>query len=771
MGRRLPPPIRPPAAIRPRRTLEALAHGPVRAGPRPRRGRGHQRGRAAALLALAGLLMLPLGRLDAQPGLLGIGSGANTDDPVTFTAEEVQFDQNADTVSARGRVEAWQGLRVLRADEFTYNRTTGIATATGNVVLIEPDGQVLFADRAELTGGMRDAALEGLRGLLAANARVVANGARRTDGRITDLSRVIYSPCNLCPDDPNAPPLWQLRARIASLHSDEQRVRYRGASLDFAGVPVLYTPYLSHAAPGAPRVSGFLSPSFGITRLLGGFYEQPYYWAIDDHSDATITGTVSTRQTGNLGLAYRRRFNSGQFVLDGSVGRLGTNDVDQQGVGWHLFSEGAFSLDETWRTGFSLNRASSRDYLRAYRYGTPTVLSSTAYLEGFWGTEGYARIDGRAYQSLQTRLGTTQIPFVLPYGYAEWAFPPDRLGGRFTVDAQAYSVFREEGTDSRRAGTRASYELPMIGRYGEVWTVRGQADLLAGHVQELSEAPFFGPPGEDGAWTNGNVRAAVDLRWPLIRPAGEWGSQILEPRVQVVSGPGTGRQLFIPPEDSLDLEFTDANLFDLNRFPGRDRQEGGTRVDAAMRAAWLFPNGGQVEALVGRSFRASTEALFPVGSGLERRASDWVARARIAPVPWFEVLGRTRLDGETLQERLWDVSGTVFAGRFSVTAGYLGTDPPANGAYRKRDEYSLGGTLRINDHWRVGGFGRYDRAAERPVSASASLVYEDECFVFETRFARQYAREQVTDRDLPGGTTLLFRVTLKTVGDFGIRAL
>jgi LPS-assembly protein len=692
-------------------------------------------------------------------------------EPVTFTAEEVEFDQNSGTVTARGRVEAWQGDRVLRADRFTYNRNTGIATAEGNVVLIEADGQVLFADRAELSGGMRDAALEGIRGLLAANARVAAAGARRTDGRVTDLARVVYSPCNLCIEDPDRPPLWQLRARIASLHQDEQRIRYRDAAVEFGGWPLIWTPYLSHAAPDAPRVTGFLSPTFGYTELLGGFVSQPLYWAIDEQSDALLTAQLSTVQTGNLGLGYRRRFNSGIVTLDSSLGNLQGDKVDVEGLGWHVFLNGSFALDDTWRAGFGINRTSSRDYLRSWRYGSPQVLTSNAFLEGFWGIEGYARFDSRLYQSVINRTGTGQIPFVLPFGYAEWVFPTDRAGGRFTLDTQAYALFRDAGTDSRRVGTRLGYELPIMGSQGQIWTLRGRADLLAGHVSELNEPPFNGPSGADGSWVSGNVRAAVDWRWPLMRPAGEWGAQVIEPRVQVVTGPATGLQSAIPPEDSLDLEFTDANLFALNRFPGRDRQEGGTRVDAALRSAWLFPNGGQVEGLVGRSFRATEDAVFPVGSGLENRASDWVARARLAPVPWFEVLGRTRLDGEGLEPNLWDVSGTLFAGRFSVTAGYLGSDPPPNGSYPKRDEWSLGGQLRLTENWRMGGFGRYDFSRNEPVSAAASLAYEDECLVFETLFARRWAEDPGRNTEYPGSTLLMFRITLKTVGDFGIRAM
>jgi LPS-assembly protein len=722
----------------------------------------------AALLGI-GLLLLP-SPPGAQPGIGALGNRSVSDEPVTFTAEEVEYDQATDTVSARGRVEAWQGDRVLRADEFTYNRTTGIATARGNVVLIEPDGQALFADRAELSGGMRDAALEGLRGLLTSNARLAAAGARRTGGTVTDLARVVYSSCDLCPEDPTRPPLWQLRARVASLHSDENRVRYRDATLQFAGLPLFYTPYLSHASPDAPRASGFLSPSFGITRLLGGFIETPYYWAIDDHSDATIAPTFSTRQGGNLGVAYRRRFNSGQVNIDGSVGYLGS-DTDDTGFGAHIFARGQFNLDENWRTGFSLNRTTSPDYLRAYRYGAPRVLTSEAYLEGFWGTEAYARLDTRFYQGLYERDDNGLIPFVLPLGYAEYVFPRDSLGGVASVDTQAFSIFRSEGTDTRRIGTRLAYELPRIGSMGEIWTFRTHADVLGGWVDGIEQAPNFGPAGEDGGFARANVRAAIDWRWPLIRPAGEWGTQLIEPRVQLVTGPSTGAQRQYPNEDSLDFEFTDANLFALNRFYGRDRQEGGTRLDAAFRSAWMFPNGGQVEGLVGRSFRADRDSTFEPGSGLDRRASDWVGRLRLAPVPWFEVVGRSRLDSENLEPRFWDATGTLFANRFSLSAGYLRTDPLPNLGISKREEVSLGGTLNLTQNWRVGAFGRYDLATERPVAAQLVAAYEDECLIFETRFIRRWAQEETTGRDSNSNTLLLFRVTLKTVGDFGIRAL
>ncbi|MDJ0386849.1 LPS assembly protein LptD [Roseomonas sp. E05] len=690
--------------------------------------------------------------------------------PVTFTAESVEYDRERNLVTASGAVEAWQNERILRADRFTFDRNTGIATAEGHVQLLQPDGQVLFADRAELTGDLRDGVLDGLSARLAQNGRLVANGARRTGGSLLDLSRVLYSSCDLCAEDPTAPPLWELRARYATHDQEEKRLRYRDASLLLGGVPVLYTPYLSHPDPSAPRASGFLTPTLGTSSFLGGFVQTPYYWAIDPSQDLILSPTLSTKQDPGLGWAYRRRFNAGEISATGSFGQR-DGAKDEEGWGAHIFSRGQFALDEHWRTGFNFNRASSEAYLRAWRYPSQRTLSSDIYAEGFWGAEGYARIDARGYQGLSEVDDTGQIPLVLPNLYSDYWWGRDRLGGYFTMDASAFALSRSEGTDTRRLASRLRYELPHVDRWGEIWTVRMQADGMGYWADDLDLAPNYASQGsvEDA---RGNVRLGLDWRLPMLRSAGEYGSQLIEPRVQVVTGPSMGRQTLIPNEDSLEFEFTDANLFELNRFPGRDRQEGGTRVDAALRGAWFFPNGGQLEGLVGRSYRASREEVFEEGSGLEDKASDWVGRVRLSPVPWLDLTARTRLDKDGLTPRLVETQGRVSFGRASVSASYLYTVPSAAlTTQQERREVSGSVSGQVTRYWRAGAFGRYDLELNRAVAAGVSLTYEDECLIFDTRFARTYADPTSTSSYYTSDTVLLFRLSFKTVGDFGFRAI
>lgn len=702
--------------------------------------------------------------------------------PVTFTADEVEYDRERGLVTARGKVEAWQGERLLRADEFTYDRNTGVATARGNVQLLEPDGTVLFAESAELKDRFRDGVLEGVRALLAGNGRMAANGARRTGGTVNELARVVYSSCDLCPENPTAPPLWQVQARRATQDKDALRISYRDATVRMFGVPIVYTPYLSHPDPSTPRASGFLFPTFGYTRFLGGFVETPYFWAIDESSDLTITPIVSTRQYPNLGLEYRKLFNFGEILGSASIGGLSGKDTGgKEELAGHIFLKGRFTVDENWRAGFDLNRASSEIYLRTFRYEYRRVLTSQVFTEGFWGTTGYARLDARAYQGLRSSDDTRQVPYVLPNIYVEQAPREKILGGHLTMDANVLGIYRDIGSESQRLATRARWERPEIDRFGNVWTFRLQGDAIGYRARGQQEPPT-NLPDANGTRGVGNLRAALDWRLPLVRDAGDYGTQTIEPRVQFVTGPRQGPPSSIPNEDSVDFEFTDANLFALNRFTGRDRQEGGSRIDAAMRSAWDFPNGGQIEGLVGRSYRLDDQFRqdnpYP-GSGLDKRASAWVGRLRVAPVPWFETINRIRTEGDQpFVTQLADTTAYLTVGPATFSAGYLYSVPlpylipeaPLTQA-RSREEVSVGVSGRIGQFWRAGISGRYDVKIDRPVLISGSVGYEDECFILEGRFLKRFAQDPTTQSLYPADTIVLFRLGFKTLGEYSFRAI
>ena len=728
------------------------------------------------LVALgAGALAAPR---DAAAQLAGVVGGSKTttpldrNQPVAFTADHFEYDRTNGIVTATGHVEAWQNDHVLRADTVTFDRNTNVAAASGNVVIVEPDGQVLFSDYAELTQGMREGVLKGMRTLLAENGKLVANGARRTDGKINELTRAVYTTCNLCKTDPTAPPLWQLRAYTARQDIENHKIEYEDATLDIFGVPVAYLPYFSHADPSVRRASGFLVPSFGQSSHIGQFLSVPYYWAIDDQQDVTLEPEITTGSGEQLSAQYRRRFNNGNITADGAFA------IDQGKPNAYIFTKGLFSYDDTWRYGFNINRASSSTYLRDFKVQNySSVLTSSAFVEGF-GVGSYTKLDAIAYQGLATTITQSKLPYVLPrYEYSFYSEPI--FGGRFRFNTTDFNVVREQGTNTQRAGASVDYQRPFSGPLGEQYKVTIHADMAAYVATSLDQQPTYGTDGSTQK-ARAQPTIAAEMRWPFIRSDGVSGSQIVEPIVQLVAAPNAGSFLRrnIPNEDSLDFEFSDQNLFALNRFPGIDRFEGGVRANVGLHANWVA-GGTTIDTLVGQSYKEHVDKSFPPLSGLNRKVSDVVARATITPTTWFDLTARTRVDPHSAAIRFVDTLGSVGVPALRLSAGYFysatnpyflydqspSTVPPTGypaSFFIPRNEVTLGASSQYGSY-KFSGFVREDIRLHKLVGIGARGTYEDECFIFDVNFLKRYTSINNDN----GGTTILFQITLKTVGQFG----
>ena len=99
-----------------------------------------------------------------------------------------------------GNVQVTRGERRLLADTLRYDQDTDQMEAEGNVALLEPTGDTLFADRVTLSGDLREGVAEQLRARLVDNSLIAAEGGRRTAGNRTELDRAVFSPCPLCPE-------------------------------------------------------------------------------------------------------------------------------------------------------------------------------------------------------------------------------------------------------------------------------------------------------------------------------------------------------------------------------------------------------------------------------------------------------------------------------------------------------------------------------------------------------------------------------------------
>lgn len=686
--------------------------------------------------------------------------------PVFYQADHASYDQNTEIATLSGHVELWQSDHVLMADTVTYDRKTGVAAAKGHVVLLEPGGQVVFSDYAELSDEMKDGVLKDLRATLQQGGKLAANSAERINGRLNELSRAVYTTCPVCAQHPDRPPLWDIRARDAIQDLDHKRIEYRDAEIDIYGVPVFWLPYLTHPDPSQKRASGLLVPSFGYSKALGAFTRIPYFWAIDANQDATLTPLIATRNGPGLEYQYRRAFNDGRLTVNGSLARYGG------GVGADISAIGQFAINDTWRWGFDLERASSAPYVRDFKIqDMAAVLTSQIYIEGF-GEGAYARADTRFYQGLATSQDSSRLPFVLPHAEYDFVSGPDLWGGRLGVRTDAFNVMRDKGTDTERGRLSLDWQRPFTGAWGDLWTVRLHVDSAVYSARKFNQQPNYGAHG-DVSTAQAMPSASLMLRWPFSRDAGSWGTQVIEPIAQIILAPNGSNYIAtrIPNEDSLALDFTDANLFALNRFSGVDRLEGGPRANIALHGAWYSP-AGTFDALVGEGFRLKPDHAFAPGTGLDGTQTDIVSHLSWSPDPWFDITSRQRFDHSDLKLRYADALVSAGNDTLRVFGGYIYSWNSPYGLYDQppsvpvtmmpRSEVTAGASTHLGP-FKLSAYMRQDIERDKPVSAGLDAGWENDCLALDVNLFRRYTS---LDND-HGDSVILFQITFKTVGTFG----
>ena len=181
------------------------------------------------------------------------------------------------------------------------------------------------------------------------------------------------------------------------------------------------------------------------------------------------------------------------------------------------------------------------------------------------------------------------FPIALPAIDARLRLDDPWLGGTVELQANSLAILRIDGQDTQRAFASARWDLRRLTRDGpgtDADRLRPRRCLSQRRRRRDRRSPFY--RGDDGWQCRAIGALAADLRWPLVGPA-FGGTQRLTPRVQLVLTPPTP-QPDIPNEDARAVDLEDSNLFALNRFPGYDRWEDGSRVTYGVEWSLDRPN-------------------------------------------------------------------------------------------------------------------------------------------------------------------------------------
>lgn len=709
----------------------------------------------ASRLALVLALTAGAAPLAAQEAPAPAGTGTEAPRKIDFEANELSYDDNTETVTARGQVILRSEDRSVRADAVTWDRKTGKILATGNIRMVDEAGNQLFTEQVELTEEFDTGAMSELLIALRAGGRLAANSASRSaDGRAV-LNEAAYSACPVvdgkgCPREPS----WRVTARRVIYEPEEARVRFEGGMLELFGARILPLPGLSIRTDGGAE-SGFLVPDIQFTQVNGFELSGKYYWRVRPNADLTLGASVFSNAAPMATAQWRHLTEKGAYQATGYV-TFSDRATDFTGgqsfrsdPRGYIDANGRFQFSSDWSLTGSVRLASDRTFLRRYDISRDDRLRSTINLERIT-RRSYLSIAGWATQTLRLNAQQGQVPLALPAIDYRQKVGDKVLGGDLMIQANTLALLRNEGQDTRRAFAGAQWDLRRITGMGQLVTltalVRGDVYNTTNILATKTES-YRGTEG----WTaRGMATAALDIEWPFVGRA-FGGTQVLKPRLQFVATPRL-RNLAVPNEDARAIDLEDSNLFALNRFPGYDRVEDGSRVTWGVDWQLQRP-GWRIKTTIGQSFRIEKPrpGLFPEGTGLTDRVSDFVGRTEIRYRNLVSLTHRFRLDKDSFAVRRNEIDATIGTRQTYFEVGYLrlNRDIATVEDLRDREEVRAAARVAIGRRWSVFGSGVFNLTNEdedpifqpdgfQPIRTRLGVAYADDCIEFGATWRRDF---------------------------------
>jgi LPS-assembly protein len=476
---------------------------------------------------------------------------------------------------------------------------------------------------------------------------------------------------------------------------------------------------------------------------------------------------------------------------------------------------GQFSLSDKWTWGWEGWLMSDKTYLQDYGLyrvhqlnnlllSTPDYALSQGYLQGR-GDRSFFDVRALYFYGFTSVDDQKLVPIVHPVLEHDYTLGQPILGGELSFHSNLTSLTRDSaafdpitqnavtnglcaftnpdpssktptncllrgipGTYTR-ASTEATWRRTLIDPLGEVWTpfvsVRG----------DVADVEINNQPGVDKFIMQGQrdvarfmPTAGLMYRYPFINVQ-PWGTQTIEPIVQVLLRPNETNVGKLPNEDAQSLVFDANNLFSVNKFSGWDRAEGGSRLNAGVQYTAQFNRGGYFNALFGQSYQLFGQNSFAIGgttntgigSGLDTDVSDYVARATFQPNSQLTLTSRFRFSESDFALQRTELEATLNFDRWSTSLAYGNYAPqPAIGFLDRREGVLASGRFKLSPNWQMMGGVRYDLRQSQVSGTNIGVGYVDDCLILAVNYITEYSYSTTTTYN----HTVALQLSLRTLG-------
>jgi len=642
-----------------------------------------------------------------------------------------------------------RGQYQINADGARFNQASGEFEVPGNAEFRDPNtwvtGRAARYNTTTSLFSIEDAEFE----LFSLPARGTAATLTVEQARELTLTDVTYTTCARGKND------WRLRAGTLSVNRETGTATARNARLEFKGVPILYSPYLTYPVDGQ-RKSGLLLPDIGNSDQRGVELSLPYYFNLAPNYDATLTAHYMSKR----GLQAIGEF---RYLTEGSEGVLGgaflpdddPTDEDRTLLAWFNQTD----LPAGWRGTVDYTDVSDPDYFQDLGTGlastSQTTLRRGLYLEYFAnGISTLLRVED--YQNLDQSLLPVQLPYeILPQLMVAGSWPRGPLGLAYGFESELAYFDRDVGTTGMRGHLYPEVSLPL--RFSTFYVEPNVAVDLTAYDLDREV------PGEPTSPGRAVPVYSVDLGTIL---EGTWGDnrgwvQTVEPRVQYVYVP-YDNQDDLPVFDTIGPDFSLVQLFRTNRYVGLDRLSNANQLSVGVTTRLIQSDTGRqvLTGTIGETqYFTPLKVVLPGEAQTDDSASDYLAELGMNLNDRWNVDLGYQWDSDQNVTELAEARVLYTPDAFRVVS--------ASYRYRRDSikEVDVGAVWPLGDRWSFVGRYEYSLLDNEPLASFVGLEYATCCWG-----VRVIGQRYLTNRDGDYDSSVTLQLLLKGFGSAGTPA-
>ena len=649
-------------------------------------------------------------------------------------ADEIKINQAGELV-ASGAVTVWYEDRKVTASSITYASQNDKLIIRGPVRIIDNQSTMILADQAELSEDLKVGIIKSAKIILGYQVQIAAAKVLQKDARYSEAFNIAATSCHVCL---NKTPLWQIRARKIVQDKFEKQIYFEHAQLRVLDIPVFYLPFMRLPDPSLKRATGFLAPKLKTSSVLNTGIKIPYFIRLNKHKDFTITPFYSPK-TKTIEYRYRQAYTSGFMLIEGALTRDALIPNKNRG---YILSDTSLILQNGYNLGIQLQAVSDPSYLFEYDFAQLDRLNTKLELSRSMRYQN-SEVKLSNYHSLRENENNATQPTLVAEGAIESRLNPDMIKGEIGLEANflksyRYSDLNNDGPDSDTlVDGYDTTRLSLLSNWDHGWEIangiilhfENEFGLSQYYVQQHAD---IGPKA-----TRMFGVGAVGLRWPWYRINSNGGIGIVEPQIQLVRSVSSNTA--VPNDDSTQVEFDEGNLFRLNRAPGLDLIENGSRLNVGLAGSQFMDSGSNLSWKIGRVLRSEALSTFPSGSGLSNSISDWLLATNFQQKNGIELINRALIASDGVVTKS-ETSLKVNRNQHQITATHVELTKDSNILQNQSlSSVALEWNYNLNSNWRSDSKFQFDSNIGRLSKLELGLRYENECVNVDLSSSRSFS--------------------------------